>query len=71
MFGKFNYARSLETPYGTETFTAIECSSYDEAIKLVEKGIYDRKLQLEAEEKKKQNDTLLQREKEKSSTSVN
>ncbi len=43
---KYNYARTIETREGKETFTAVECASFDEAIKYVEKGIYDRKLQL-------------------------
>lgn len=53
MFGKFTYSRSLATDeYGVENFTAVECSSFDEAIKLVDKGIYDRKLQIANENKK-------------------
>lgn len=43
---KYNYQRTIETPEGVETFTAVECASFDEAQKVVEKGIHDRKLQL-------------------------
>jgi hypothetical protein len=43
---KYNYARKINTVEGEETFSATECASFDEAQKYVEKGIYDRKLQL-------------------------
>ena len=38
MAAKYNYSRKL----GNETFQIINCDSFDEAIKIVEKGIYDR-----------------------------
>lgn len=43
---KYNYARTINTIDGEERFEAVECASFDEAQKYVEKGIYDRALQL-------------------------
>lgn len=50
--GKYTYSRTLETREAIETFTAVECASFDEAIKLVDKGIHDRKLELQNKEPK-------------------
>jgi hypothetical protein len=44
--GKFTYSREITTTEGTERFTAVEMNSYDEAIRVVDKGIYDRELDL-------------------------
>lgn len=38
MAAKYNYSRKL----GNETFQVVNCDSFDEAIKIVEKGIKDR-----------------------------
>lgn len=43
---KFTYSRQIVTQDGVETFTASEFDSFEEGQKAVEKGIYDRKLQL-------------------------
>lgn len=37
---------------GTEVFSIDNCDSFEEAIGKVEKGVYDRKIQKEAKEKK-------------------
>lgn len=41
MSRRFTFSKT--TPYG-ETFTAVEFDSFDEAIKAVEKGVYERDL---------------------------
>ncbi len=42
MAKKYTYSRS----FGDETFTAVEFDSFDEARKAVDKGIYERQLEL-------------------------
>lgn len=49
MAKKFTYSRMIVTDAGSETFTASEFDSFDEAQRVVEKGIHDRRLQLDAE----------------------
>lgn len=46
MSKRYTYSRSIKTQEGEETFTADQFDSFDEAIKIVDKGIYDRKLEL-------------------------
>ena len=43
---KFTYTRAVQTKEGREEFSAVEFDSFDEAIKAVDKGIYERKLSL-------------------------
>jgi hypothetical protein len=43
---KFTYSRQIVTLEGVETFTASEFDSFEEGQKAVEKGIYDRRLQI-------------------------
>jgi hypothetical protein len=45
---KVTYSRTLNSIEGQETFSAVEFDSFDEAKRLVDKGIHDRKLELEA-----------------------
>ena len=52
MSRKYTISRTIKTPYGDETFTAVEFESFDEARVALEKGVYDRKLQLDQESKK-------------------
>ena len=47
----YTYSRTLKDGI---TFGIEGCHSYDEAIKIVEKGIYDYELQRKAEEKTRQ-----------------
>ena len=47
MSAKYNFSIQL----GFETFQVTGCDSFDEAIKIVEKGVYDRKLKIENETK--------------------
>lgn len=50
----YTYSRTIVGEDGsTMTFGISGCHSYDEAIKFVEKGIYDYELKCEAEEKEK------------------
>jgi hypothetical protein len=49
MANKYTYSRMITTDEGAETFTAVECASFDEAKKEVWKGIRDRSIELEAE----------------------
>jgi hypothetical protein len=51
MSRRYTYTRTIDTPQGKESFTAVEFDSFDEAIKAVDKGIYDRKLELGFKEK--------------------
>lgn len=46
---KYTYSREIETLEGKEVFTAVEFDSFDEAKKAVDKGIYDRELQIKEE----------------------
>ncbi len=46
--GKFTYSREIFGPEGREVFTVEQANAFDEAQKLVEKGIADRRLALEA-----------------------
>ncbi len=48
---KFTYSRMISTAVGPETFVAVEFDSFDEARKAVDKGIYERKLELEKDKK--------------------
>lgn len=43
---RYTYARTIRGPEGSETFSAVEFDSFDEAIAAVEKGVHDRKLQI-------------------------
>lgn len=43
---KVTYSRTLNSIEGQETFSAVEFDSFDEAKRLVDKGIHDRKLEL-------------------------
>jgi len=52
MTKKYNFSIEIPTPEGNETFQVVGCDSFDEAIKVVKKGVYDRKLELEAEAEK-------------------
>lgn len=45
MAKKYTYSRAIETPEGVESFSAVEFDSFDEAIKAVDRGVSDRKLQ--------------------------
>lgn len=38
----------ITTGFGAETFSVTDCASFDEALKFVERGIYDRKLHLDS-----------------------
>lgn len=44
---RYTYSRTINTIEGTEKFEAHEWDSFDEARTAVEKGIRDRKIQLE------------------------
>ena len=46
---KYTYSREIGTAHGQEVFTAVEFDSFDEAQKVVDKGIYDRLLELKKE----------------------
>lgn len=46
MSKRYTYSRAFHSNHGQEVFTAVEFDSFDEAIKAVDKGIYDRKLEL-------------------------
>ena len=48
MSKKYTYSREVKTTKGVERFTAVEFDSFDEAIKAVDKGIYDREISLAA-----------------------
>lgn len=52
MTKKYNFSIEIPTPEGNETFQTVNCDSFDEAIKVVKKGVYDRRLELEKEVKK-------------------
>jgi len=52
MTKKYNFSIEIPTPEGNETFQVVNCDSFDEAIKIVKRGIYDRKLELERETEK-------------------
>ena len=52
MSRRYTYSRTIDTPEGKETFTAVEFDSFDEARFAVEKGVRDRKLQFEVLEVK-------------------
>lgn len=43
---KYTYSREISTIEGKETFTAVEFDNFDEAVRIVDKGIYDRTLEL-------------------------
>lgn len=43
---KFKFSKHLNTVEGLEIFEVSEADSWDEARKMVEKGVYDRKLEL-------------------------
>lgn len=49
MSRRYTYSRTIDTIVGKETFSAVEFDSFDEGIKAVEKGIYERKLALTTE----------------------
>ena len=44
---KYTFSREISTPEGIEVFTCVEAASFDEAQKVVTKGIYERMLELE------------------------
>lgn len=46
MAKRYTYSRTFNHNGEVETFTAAEFDSFDEAIKAVDKGIYDRELSL-------------------------
>lgn len=46
MAKRFTYSKTIHTFEGPETFTAVEFDSFDEAIKAVERGIYERRLEI-------------------------
>jgi hypothetical protein len=43
---KFTYSRTLNTPEGLETFSAVEHDSFLEGQRAVDAGIHDRKIQI-------------------------
>ena len=45
---KFKYSKVLNTAEGTEIFEVSEADSWEEARKTVDKGVYDRQLELKA-----------------------
>lgn len=47
MSKKYTYSRGVSLGLGIETFTAVEFDSFDEAIKAVDKGVADRKNEVE------------------------
>lgn len=53
MSRRYTYSQTIKTEVGFETFTATEFDSFDEAQRAVEKGVYNRKLELEEATKKK------------------
>ena len=57
MTAKYNFSIKRQGEKGEETFQVINCDSFDEAIKIVEKGVYDRELK-EQQEQNKQSTTL-------------
>lgn len=46
MANKFTYSKMIHTPEGQETFTAVECASFDEAKKMVDAGVRDRNIEI-------------------------
>lgn len=46
MAKKYTYSRTIHTIHGMEMFSAVEFDSFDEAVKAVDKGIHDRKLEI-------------------------
>ena len=46
MSKKFTFSRQIVTPEGVETFEACEFDSFDEAKKLVDKAVYERRLEI-------------------------
>lgn len=51
MSKRYTYSRMIVTDEGSETFTAVEFDAFDEAVKIVDRGIYERKLELERKKK--------------------
>lgn len=47
MAKKYTYTRTVSTVEGQEAFTASEFDSFEEAKKAVDRGIYDRMLELD------------------------
>lgn len=45
---EFKFAKTIQTPEGPETFEAGKADSWEEARKIVEKGVYDRQLEIKA-----------------------
>lgn len=56
MAKKFTFSRQIVTPEGVETFEACEFDSFDEAKKVVDKAVYERRLEIGPSKIKK--DTL-------------
>lgn len=48
MAKKFTYSRTLSSFEGIETFEAVEFDSFDEARKVVDKAIHERKIELKS-----------------------
>lgn len=60
MSRRYTYARTIKTIEGIETFTAQEWDSFDEAKRVVDKGIHDRNIEIALKEnKEKVNDPIV------------
>lgn len=55
MANKYSYSRTIRTSDGEETFSVTEMASFDEAKREVDKGIRDRRLELQREFEAKKN----------------
>lgn len=49
MSKRYTYSRTQDFGVGPETFSAVEFDSFDEARKAVDRGMYDRKLEVESQ----------------------
>lgn len=48
---KYSFSRTITVDGNKETFTAVEWDAFDEAMKAVDKGIYNRMLELKSAKK--------------------